>query len=60
MEDFFAENVYFIAREELDECLCNVMEEKFSGCTYTVTEEGDGFVVYQFQAENSSADDNAL
>lgn len=60
MEDFFAENVYFIAREELDECLRNVMEEKFSGCTYTITEEGDGFVVYQFQAENSSADDNAL
>lgn len=60
MEDFFAENVYFIAREEPDEYLLKVMEEKFPGCTYTITEEKDRFVVYQFQNDGLSAANNEL
>lgn len=48
MTDFFAENIYFIAREEPDENLRSVMAEKFPGCTYVITDEQDGFIVYKF------------
>lgn len=47
-EDFFEENVYLIAKEEPDENLRNVMEEKFPGCTYEMTDEEDGFIVYKY------------
>lgn len=47
-DDFFEDNVYFIARKEPDENLRNVMEEKFPGCTYEVTDEKDGFIVYKY------------
>ena len=48
MEDFFEENVYFIAKEKPDENLLNVMEEKFPGCTWEITDEADGFIVYRY------------
>lgn len=54
MEDFFEENVCFIAQKEPDECLCNVMEERFPGCTYTITEKREGFIVYQFQGKQGA------
>lgn len=47
-EDFFEENVYFIAKEKPDENLLNVMEEKFPGCTWEITDEADGFIVYRY------------
>lgn len=48
MEDFFEENVYFIAGDTPDENLSHVMEEKFPGCTCEVTDEQDGFIVYKY------------
>lgn len=48
MDDFFKENVQFIAKERPDENLCSVMEEKFPGCTYEITDEEEGFIVYRF------------
>ncbi len=48
MKDFFLDNVYFIAHEEPDQSLCNVMEEKFPGCTYKITDMQHGFIVYKF------------
>lgn len=48
MDDFLEENVYFIAKEKPDENLCRVMGEKFPGCTYMITDEKDGFIVYKF------------
>lgn len=47
-EDFFEENVYFIAKEEPDENLRNVMEEKFPGCTYDIIDEEEEFIVYKY------------
>ncbi len=48
MEDFFDENIYFMAREEPDENLYHVMLEKFPGCKYEIVDKNDGFIVYQF------------
>lgn len=48
-EDFFRENVYLMAGEEPNENLLKVMEEKFPGCTYEITEERNEFIVYQFR-----------
>lgn len=48
VENFFEENVYFIAKEEPDENLLNVMEEKFPGCTWEITDEAEGFIVYRY------------
>lgn len=47
-EDFFDENVYFMAREKPDENLFNVMREKFPGCTYEIIDEEDKFIVYRY------------
>lgn len=47
-EDFFRENVYFMAGKEPNEKLIDLMEEKFPGCTYEITDEGEGFIVYKF------------
>lgn len=47
-EDFFEKNVYIIAKEKPDENLLNVMKEKFPGCTWEITDEADGFVVYKY------------
>ena len=48
MEDFFEENVYFIAREKPDEHLSNVMKEKFPECTCEITDVEDRFIVYKY------------
>ena len=48
MEDFFEENVFFIASEIPDENLSNVMKEKFPECTCEITDEADGFIVYRY------------
>lgn len=48
MEDFFGEKICFIAREEPDESLYAVMEEKFPGCVCEVIDEKDGFIVYRY------------
>ena len=48
MEDFFEENVYFIASEIPDENLSNVMKEKFPECTCEITDVEDGFIVYKY------------
>lgn len=47
-DDFFLKNIYFIAREEPDINLLSVMEEKFPGCTYEITDVQDGFIVYRY------------
>lgn len=48
MEDFFEENVYFIASEIPDENLSNVMKEKFPECSCEITDVEDGFIVYKY------------
>lgn len=48
MEDFFEENVYFIASEMPDKHLSNVMKEKFPECTYEITDVEDRFIVYKY------------
>lgn len=50
-KDFFRGNVYMLAAKEPNEMLVKVMQEKFPGCTYEITEERDEFIVYQFQNE---------
>ncbi len=40
-----------LAAKEPNEMLIKVMQEKFPGCTYKITEERDEFIVYQFQNE---------
>lgn len=48
MADFLRDNIYFIAREEPDETLRCVMEEKFPGCICEITDVQDGFIVYKY------------
>lgn len=47
-ENFFEGNVYFIAKEEPDENLRNVMREKFSGCMCEIVDEEEGFIIYKY------------
>lgn len=47
-EDFFRNNVYFLAGSEPSEILINYMSDKFENCDCQIIDRQEGFIVYQF------------
>lgn len=48
-DDFFEKNIFFIGTSEPNVSLTEYMNDRFDGCDCGITDQQDGFIIYQFK-----------